>query len=67
LTRTPYLQWNLGARPAARHRGSGGSRRYTEFEFLMGDYGIPDRARKGRDEGDAFQVWLRRHDEYCRA
>jgi predicted dithiol-disulfide oxidoreductase (DUF899 family) len=19
---------------------------------------------KGRDEGDAFQVWIRRHDEY---
>jgi hypothetical protein len=30
----------------------------------MGYYGIPDRAPKGRDEGDAFQVWLRRHDEY---
>jgi hypothetical protein len=23
-----------------------------------------DRAPKGRDEGDAFQVWIRRHDEY---
>ena len=34
------------------------------LEFLMGYYGILDRAPKGRDEGDAFQVWLRRHDEY---
>ena len=23
-----------------------------------------DRTPKGRDEGDAFQTWLRRHDEY---
>ena len=34
------------------------------LEFLMGYYPILDRAPKGRDEGDAFQVWLRRHDEY---
>jgi predicted dithiol-disulfide oxidoreductase (DUF899 family) len=34
------------------------------LEFLMGYYGILDRTPKGRDEGDAFQVWLRRHDEY---
>jgi predicted dithiol-disulfide oxidoreductase (DUF899 family) len=33
-------------------------------EFLMGYYGILDRAPKGRDEGEAFQVWIRRHDEY---
>jgi predicted dithiol-disulfide oxidoreductase (DUF899 family) len=30
----------------------------------MGYYGILDRAPKGRDEGDAFQGWIRRHDEY---
>jgi len=30
----------------------------------MGYYPILDRAPKGRDEGDSFQVWLRRHDEY---
>jgi hypothetical protein len=23
-----------------------------------------DRVPKGRDEGDAFQTWIRRHDEY---
>ena len=34
------------------------------LEFLMGYYPILDRAPRGRDEGDAFQVWLRRHDEY---
>jgi predicted dithiol-disulfide oxidoreductase (DUF899 family) len=33
-------------------------------EFLMGYYGILDRAPMGRDEGDAFQLWIRRHDEY---
>ena len=33
-------------------------------EFLMGYYPILDRAPKGRDEGDAWQTWLRRHDEY---
>jgi len=34
------------------------------LEFLMGYYGILDRAPKGRDEGDSSQVWIRRHDEY---
>ncbi|MGD0453550.1 MAG: DUF899 domain-containing protein [Solirubrobacteraceae bacterium] len=33
-------------------------------EFLMSYYPILDRAPMGRDEGDAFQVWLRRRDEY---
>ena len=36
-------------------------------EFLMGFYPILDRAPKGRDEGDAFQTWIRRHDEYDQA
>jgi predicted dithiol-disulfide oxidoreductase (DUF899 family) len=34
------------------------------LEFLMGYYGILDRAPSGRDEGDAWQLWIRRHDEY---
>jgi len=34
-------------------------------EFLMGYYPILDRAPKGRDEGDAIQTWIRRHDEYA--
>lgn len=33
-------------------------------EFVMSYYPILDHAPKGRDEGDAFQTWLRRHDEY---
>jgi predicted dithiol-disulfide oxidoreductase (DUF899 family) len=33
-------------------------------EFLMGYYPILDRAPKGRGEGEAFQTWIRRHDEY---
>jgi predicted dithiol-disulfide oxidoreductase (DUF899 family) len=33
-------------------------------EFLMGSYPILDRAPKGRDEDDGFQLWIRRHDEY---
>jgi predicted dithiol-disulfide oxidoreductase (DUF899 family) len=33
-------------------------------EFLMGYYWILDRTPKGRDEGEAFQTWIRRHDEY---
>jgi predicted dithiol-disulfide oxidoreductase (DUF899 family) len=37
---------------------------FRGVEFLMGYYAILDRAPKGRDEGDAFQTWIRRHDEY---
>ena len=34
------------------------------LEFLMSYYAILDRVPKGRDEGDAWQMWIRRHDEY---
>jgi predicted dithiol-disulfide oxidoreductase (DUF899 family) len=34
------------------------------LEFLMAYYPILDRAPRGRDEGIASQVWLRRNDEY---
>ena len=34
------------------------------LEFLMGYYPILDHAPKGRDEGDGWQLWIRRHDEY---
>ena len=34
------------------------------LEFLMGYYPILDHAPKGRDEGEDWQLWLRRHDEY---
>jgi predicted dithiol-disulfide oxidoreductase (DUF899 family) len=33
-------------------------------EFLMSYYPILDRVPKGRDEGDAWQTWIRRYDEY---
>jgi predicted dithiol-disulfide oxidoreductase (DUF899 family) len=46
---------------AVYHTYSTGAR---GVEFLMGYYPILDRVPKGRDEGDAFQVWIRRHDEY---
>ena len=34
------------------------------LEFLMTYYPILDHAPKGRDEGAAWQLWIRRHDEY---
>jgi predicted dithiol-disulfide oxidoreductase (DUF899 family) len=34
------------------------------LEFLMSYYPILDHAPKGRDEGQAWQLWIRRHDEY---
>ena len=34
------------------------------LEFMMGFYGVLDRAPKGRDEGDPPELWIRRHDEY---
>jgi predicted dithiol-disulfide oxidoreductase (DUF899 family) len=34
------------------------------LEFVMGYYPILDRAPKGREEGDGWQLWLRRHNEY---
>ena len=33
-------------------------------EFVMGYYGILDRAPKGRGEEEGFQLWIRPHDEY---
>jgi predicted dithiol-disulfide oxidoreductase (DUF899 family) len=36
-------------------------------EFLMPYYGFLDRAARGRDEGEGWQLWIRRHDEYDRA
>ncbi|HEY2657043.1 MAG TPA: DUF899 domain-containing protein [Solirubrobacteraceae bacterium] len=33
-------------------------------EFLMTYYGVLDRAPGGRDEGDGFQLWIQRRDEY---
>jgi len=39
--------------------------RWRGVEFLMGYYPILDRVPEGRDEGEAFQTWIRRHDEYA--
>ena len=33
-------------------------------EFLMPYYGFLDRAPKGRNEAEGWQLWIRRHDEY---
>jgi predicted dithiol-disulfide oxidoreductase (DUF899 family) len=33
-------------------------------EFLMPYYGLLDRAPKGRDEDEGWQLWIRRRDEY---
>ncbi len=33
-------------------------------EFLMPYYAFLDRAPKGRDEGEGWQLWIRRHNEY---
>src|SRR5436305_9188973 len=46
---------------AIYHTYSAGAR---GVEFLMSYYAILDRVPKGRDEGDEWQMWLRRHDEY---
>ena len=35
-------------------------------EFLMGYYGVLDRVPEGREEGEAWQTWIHRHDEYDR-
>ena len=35
-------------------------------EFVMPYYGYLDRAPKGRDEDEGWQLWIRRHDEYER-
>jgi predicted dithiol-disulfide oxidoreductase (DUF899 family) len=37
---------------------------FRGVEFLMPYYAVLDRAPRGRDEGEAFQTWIRRHDEY---
>jgi predicted dithiol-disulfide oxidoreductase (DUF899 family) len=34
------------------------------LEFVMSYYPILDHAPKGRDEGEDWQLWIRRHDEY---
>src|SRR6266566_5090926 len=61
LTESPgFSAFALGD-GAIYHTYSAGAR---GVEFLMSYYAILDRVPKGRDEGDEWQMWLRRHDEY---
>jgi predicted dithiol-disulfide oxidoreductase (DUF899 family) len=63
----PYLSEMFGASAFALDNGSVYQTYATTFrgvEFLMPYYPILDRAPKGRDEGDAWQMWIHRHDEY---
>jgi predicted dithiol-disulfide oxidoreductase (DUF899 family) len=65
-----YLSEGWGLNAFAR---DGGSVYHTYsaadrgVEFLMSYYPILDRAPKGRDEAEGFQLWIRRHDEYAQA
>ena len=61
---TGYLTEAQGLSARRRHRVPDLRDRARGVEFLMGYYGILDRAPKGRDEDDSFQLWIRRHDEY---
>jgi predicted dithiol-disulfide oxidoreductase (DUF899 family) len=65
-----YLSEGWGFNTFVRHHGTvyhAYSTADRGVEFLMSYYGILDRAPKGRDEGDGFQLWTRRHDEYDHA
>jgi predicted dithiol-disulfide oxidoreductase (DUF899 family) len=62
-----YLTESPGFSTFVRDEGSvyhSYSTTWRGLEFLMGYYPILDRAPKGRDEGEAWQLWIRRHDEY---
>ncbi|HZA75139.1 MAG TPA: DUF899 family protein [Acidimicrobiales bacterium] len=61
LTESPGFSTFLHNNGAVYHTYS---TTWRGLEFLMGYYPILDRAPKGRDEGDAWQLWIRRHDEY---
>jgi predicted dithiol-disulfide oxidoreductase (DUF899 family) len=61
LTETPGFSAFVLDEGTVYHTYSTGAR---GAEFLMSYYSILDRAPKGRDEADGFQLWIRRHDEY---
>ena len=59
------------ARARVRARGSGGRPFPEEFNVDLGFSHTEEEGRevvaqmtKGRDEGEAWQLWIRRHDEY---
>jgi predicted dithiol-disulfide oxidoreductase (DUF899 family) len=63
-----YLTESPGFSTFARDDDGSVYHRYSTtwrgLEFLMSYYPILDHAPKGRDEGEAWQLWIRRHDEY---
>jgi predicted dithiol-disulfide oxidoreductase (DUF899 family) len=62
-----YLTESPGFSTFVREDGSAYhtySTTWRGLEFLMSYYPILDHAPKGRDEGEAWQLWIRRHDEY---
>jgi predicted dithiol-disulfide oxidoreductase (DUF899 family) len=62
-----YLTESPGFSTFVRENGSvyhTYSTTWRGLEFVMGYYPILDHAPKGRDEGEAWQLWIRRHDEY---
>jgi predicted dithiol-disulfide oxidoreductase (DUF899 family) len=61
LAEGPVLSVFALAGGVVHHTYSTGAR---GLEFLMGFYGMLDRAPKGRNEGDPPEMWIRRHDEY---
>jgi predicted dithiol-disulfide oxidoreductase (DUF899 family) len=61
LTESPGFSTFVREEDAVYHAYSTGRR---GLEFLMSYYGILDRAPHGRSEGEAWQLWIRRHDEY---
>ena len=61
LTESPGFSTFVREEDTVYHAYSTGRR---GLEFLMTYYGILDRAPQGRDEGEAWQLWIRRHDEY---
>lgn len=63
LTESPGFSAFVLDEGAVYHSYSTGAR---GVEFLMSYYGILDRVPNGRDKGDGFQLWIRRHDEYER-
>jgi predicted dithiol-disulfide oxidoreductase (DUF899 family) len=61
LAEGPVLSVFALADGVVHHTYSTGAR---GLEFLLGFYGMLDRAPRGRDEGDPPEMWIRRHDEY---
>src|SRR5262249_35781556 len=62
-----YMTESRGCSAVARDNGTvyhAYSTTWRGLEFLMGYYPILDHTPKGRDEGEDWQLWIRRHDEY---